>query len=57
MPGVGVICDSCGDHAPPVAFSMLHGGERLRAAAREAGWLCDETGDWCPECRKQREEA
>jgi hypothetical protein len=45
-----VFCGWC-DEAVGVAEGMA--ADEARDVVTSRGWLCDELGEWCPECKHQ----
>jgi hypothetical protein len=45
-----VVCDGCGKAAEPALDS-----EDPRATAQADKWVCDEQGDYCPNCHNGEE--
>ncbi|WP_433357743.1 hypothetical protein ACQP25_44955 (plasmid) [Microtetraspora malaysiensis] len=53
---ITVFCDRCGDEVTGdyVVSEHMTSPERLevaRAHLRGEGWVCDKTGDYCPDCK------
>lgn len=55
---IDVHCDGCGTwvegvgHGVAGKYAVTPGG--ARAEARECGWTCSRSGDWCPTCAQAR---
>lgn len=45
-----VFCDGCNTWTAGTTGPKPEVRE-ARKSARRAGWQCDSTGDWCPDCR------
>lgn len=56
---LGVFCDRCrhewtGDFIVHTGMTYNERLDVVRAHVRALGWLCDSTGDFCPDCKVRR---